>query len=247
MFKYALYILGILFLLWSPSVSFAQKDAGNPIEKRGFYRTMNMYGGYIHTRGYGGYYRRGWRQTGFSNKIYNVEFLNVNHPKQFKIDNGTQSSYEGKINTVFFLRNSFGWQKTLYDKEVKRGVRVSYFFLFGPTLAFAKPIYINVVYNDPSGTQATERYDYDKHSTQAFIYGRASFLLGLNETRIYPGIHTKFALNFEYSGNDEDIKSLEIGSTFDAFGKEIPILAKTYNDQFFVTLYLSFHFGRRFL
>ncbi|MDA9267557.1 hypothetical protein N9P66_04205 [Salibacteraceae bacterium] len=111
MFKYALYILGILFLLWSPSVSFAQKDAGNPIEKRGFYRTMNMYGGYIHTRGYGGYYRRGWRQTGFSNKIYNVEFLNVNHPKQFKIDNGTQSYYEGKINTVFFLRNSFGWQK----------------------------------------------------------------------------------------------------------------------------------------
>ena len=101
---------------------------------------MNMYGGYIHTRGYGGYYRRGWRQTGFSNKIYNVEFLNVNHPKQFKIDNGTQSYYEGKINTVFFLRNSFGWQKTLYDKEVKRGVRVSYFFLFGPTLAFAKPI-----------------------------------------------------------------------------------------------------------
>ncbi|MEX2596239.1 MAG: hypothetical protein WEC59_04850, partial [Salibacteraceae bacterium] len=210
--------------------------------------TMNMYGGYLHTRGLGAYYRRGWRQTGFVNKIYNVEFLSVNHPKQYKIETviGTQGYFEGKVNSVYFLRNSFGWQKSWFDKEVKRGVRVSGFLLFGPTLAFAKPIFVDVEYTE-SGNEATERYDYDKHSSQAIIKGRAPFLLGLNETSIHPGLHLKMALNFEYSPDDETIRSLETGFNFDAFPKVIPILANTYNDQFFLTLYIGLHFGKRYL
>lgn len=240
----------IFFLMFAFSVdSFAQADGGNPIEKRGFYRTMNMYGAEIYTRGFGADYRRGWRQTGFSNKIYHVEFLTVNHPKQKKVEPFGQQSlryYEGKLNSVYFLRNSFGWQKTLFDKEVKRGVRVSYFFLFGPTIAFAKPIYMNVTYVE-SGTRATERYDYERHSSQTQINGRAPFLLGINEMGIYPGLHTKFAFNFEYSGDDENIKSIETGVNFDAFGKEIPMMAVTYNDQFYLTFYIALHLGKRYL
>lgn len=225
-----------------------QVSPSNPIEKRAFYRTMNMYGGYLHTRGLGGYYRRGWRQSGFVNKIYNVEFLNVNHPKQFKVETviGSQGYFEGKINSVFFLRNSFGWQKTWFDKEVKRGVRVSSFFLFGPTLGFAKPIYMNVQYTE-TGVRATERYDYNKHTTQTTIRGRAPFLIGINETDIYPGLHLKMALNFEYSADDENIRSLETGFNFDAFPTEIPIMASTYNDSFYLTLFIGLHLGRRYL
>jgi hypothetical protein len=224
-----------------------QEAAGNPIEKRGYYRTMNMYGGSMHTRGLSAYYRRGWRQTGFSNKIYHVELLNVNHPKQQKVESfGTQPQryYEGKINSVFFLRNSFGWQKVMYDKEVKRGVRVSSYFLFGPTLAFAKPIYM-VVSRD--GQESAERYDYSASNGSAYIIGRAPFLLGLDETRIYPGLHSRFAFNFEYSGDDENIKALEVGLNFDAFAKEIPILAIAYNDQFYLSFYVALHFGKRYL
>lgn len=223
-----------------------QTDAGNPIEKRGFYRTMNMYGGYIHTRGFGAYYRRGWRQTGFVNKIYNVEFLNVNHPKQYKVDIGTQSYFEGKINSVYFLRNSFGWQKTWFDKEVKRGVRVSSFFLFGPTIGFAKPIYLEVLYTE-TGREAHERYDYEKHSRETIIQGKSSFLLGVDQTDIYLGLHGKFAWNFEYSSDDETIRSLEAGINMDAFAREIPIMASTYNDRFFLTLYVALHLGKRYL
>jgi hypothetical protein len=241
-----------LFLIAGlPFTSLGQPDAGNPIEKRAFYRTMNMYGGEVHTRGLGAYYRRGWRQTGFSNKIYHVELLSVNHPKQEKVEPLDQQYlryYEGKINSVFFLRNSFGWQKTMYDKVVKRGVRVSYFFLFGPTLGIAKPIYMNVSYNNSSGnSKSTERYNYEKHTGEAQILGRAPFLLGTSEIDIYPGIHTKFAFNFEYSGDDENIKAIETGITFDAFAKEIPIMAITYNDQFYLTFYIALHLGKRYL
>lgn len=243
-----LLILSLLILFGSTTM-LGQQDAGNPIEKRGFYRTMNMYGIEMHTRGWGAYYRRGWRQTGFSNRIFHTEIINVNHPKQKKIDAFNPNSlryYEGKISSVYFLRNSFGWQKTMYDKEVKRGVRVSYFFLFGPTIGIAKPIYMNVVYLE-TGIKATERYDYDRHSVQTRVDGRAPFLLGVNEIGIHPGLHTKFAFNFEFSGDDENIKSLETGINFDAFGKEIPMMAITYNDQFYLTFYLALHFGKRYL
>ena len=243
------FLMFVFMAAGTVSEAWAQEASGNPIEKRGYYRTMNMYGAEVHTRGLGAYYRRGWRQTGFVNKIYHVEFLTVNHPKQKKVETPTtqpQRYFEGKINSVFFLRNSFGWQKTLYDKEVKRGVRVSYFFLFGPTLAFAKPIYVTVKYNDPP-KEANERYDYDKHTAEATVVGKSSFLLGVNETVIFPGIHTKLAFNFEYSGDDENIRSLETGVNFDAFGKEIPIMAVTYNDQFYLSLYIALHFGKRFL
>jgi len=227
----------------------AQEAAGNPIEKRGFYRTMHMGGIEIHTRGLGAYYRKGWRQTGFTNRILHIEGLNVNHPKQYKTvttgQNSSQGFYEGKINSVFFLRGSYGWQKTWFDKEVKRGVRVSTFLLFGPTIALAKPIYLRFNYLDERG-ERIERYDYDHHSANANIIKKAPFIHGVTETRIHPGIHVKGALNFEYSPDDETIRALETGFNFDAFYKDIPIMANTYNDKFYITLYVALHFGKRY-
>ena len=138
-----------------------------------------------------------------------------------------------------------GSKKTWFDKEVKRGVRVSTFFLFGPSIALAKPIYMKVRYSDDE--VVTEPYDYDKHTTQAEIIGKANYLLGVDQTEIIPGLHVKGALNLEYSGDDETIRAIETGINFDAFAKEIPIMANTYNDQFYLTVYVGFHFGKRYL
>jgi len=239
-----------LFIL---PVAAAGQTSVDPIANRGYYRTQNQFGVYLHTRGIGGYYRRGWRQTGFSNKILNVELLSMRHPKEYKVTPPGQQNirgyYLGKINTVTMLRGSFGWQKTLFDKEVKRGVRVSYFFLFGPTIAFVKPVYVEVQHEDELGVAtfiSTERYDYEKHSS-ANVLGRAPILTKVNETKLYPGLHVKLALNFEYSPDDAMIRALETGINFDAFGKVIPIMANTYNNQFFTTVYLAFHLGKRYL
>jgi hypothetical protein len=238
-------VLGCLLL---PELSIAQ-NPGNPIANRGFYRTMNMYGGYVHTAGLGIYYRRGWRQTGFTNRIMNFELLTLNHPKQFKValtQRSTQNGYFlNKINSVIMLRGSFGFQKTWFDKEVKRGVRVSTFFLFGPSIALAKPVFMNVNFTDAG--LSTEKYADIVNLSNVQILEKAPYLIGVSETVPYPGAHVKVALNFEYSPDDEFIRALETGATFDVFPKKIPIMANTYNDQFYITLYVAFHFGRRYL
>lgn len=230
------------------------QDVQSPIANKGYYRTQLAGGAYLHTRGSGLYFRRGWRQTGFSNKILNIEVLTMRHPKEFKITNpgqqNTRGFHYGKINSLGMLRASFGWQKTLFDKEVKRGVRVSQFFLFGPTIAFVKPVFLEVdsIGSDGNSSHQFLRYDYNTiHTSDVVILGRAPILYGLGQTRIRPGIHVKYALNFEYSPDDAIIKAIETGINFDAFGRKIPIMANTYNDQFFLTLYIAFHFGQRYI
>ncbi|MDP4664175.1 MAG: hypothetical protein NWQ55_08400 [Salibacteraceae bacterium] len=240
-------ILCCLFISLIGLDSYGQADGGNPIEKRAFYRSHNVYGGYLHTAGLGAYYRRGWRQTAFSNKILNIEILNIRHPKEFKRNSiGSQnvrSYYFGKINSVAFIRTSFGWEKTLFDKEVEKGVRVSYHFLFGGTLGLVKPVYVIIDPRDSSG-ERIERYDFAKHEN-ALIKGRAPFMQGVTEISPRLGIHIKYGLTFEFSKDDERIKALETGVTFDGFIREIPIMAETYNNRFFLTFYLSYHFGKR--
>lgn len=246
-----LFFLMAFALLFLPDFAEAQQP-GNPIDNRAYYRTKNVGGIFLHTAGVGAYYRRGWRSTGFLDKMFNVELLNVKHPKEYKVytqgSGNSRGYFFGKENSFSMLRASYGWQKVIFDKEVKRGVRVSYLFMFGPSLGFLKPIYVEVNYpgDQPSGQTSTEPYDFDKHST-ATIEQRASFLYGINEIKLRPGGHTKAALNFEYSSDDQVVRAIEVGGNLDVFGQKIDMMANTYNNQFFVTLYLSVQFGKKYL
>ena len=208
-----------------------QAQSANPIANRGYYRTQNSGGVFLHTRGMGAYYRRGWRTTGFSNRIVNVEVLTLRHPKEFKLTNpGASNSrgfFYGKLNSVVLLRGSFGWQKVKFDKEIKRGVRVSMFTLFGPTFGLAKPVYVDFKPNDSGNSRAEiVRYSTSLHNS-GIVEGRAAILYKMGTTKIYPGGHAKFALNFEYSADDAFIRAIETGSTLDVFAKRIPIMENT--------------------
>lgn len=246
--KYQLIISALLLTLGMTEIQ--AQNPGNPIANRGYYRTQNAGGIFVHTRGMGAYFRRGWRLTGFSNHIASGELLTLRHPKEYKITNpsaqNSRGYYYGKINSVALLRGSYGIQRTMFDKEVKRGVRVSYFVLFGPTLGFAKPVYVDIRPNTEGRTIEIERYSIEVHN-QGEVLGRAPMLYKMGSTRIHPGGHVKYALNFEYSQDDAFIRAIETGANFDVFAKRIPIMDETYNDQFYLTLYLSFHFGKRYL
>ncbi|GAB4376818.1 MAG: hypothetical protein Kow0075_04400 [Salibacteraceae bacterium] len=235
--------------------SYAQGD-GNPIANKGYYRTQNIFGADLHTRGSGIYFKRGWRQTGFVNHIMNVELQSLRHPKEFKINNPRQQNsrgyYYGKINSVMMLRGSYGKQKTLFDKEVKRGVRVSQYLLGGPTVAFLKPVYLEIEVSTgdyrrskTETIRATETTYTDYPLTD--IFGRAPILTGIEKTTIVPGGHIKYALSFEYSDDDSIIRAIETGVNFDIFAQRLPIMAQTYNDQFYLTFYVGVHFGKRYL
>lgn len=237
-----------LTLFCCPAILAAQDDGGNPIEKRQFYRTGYLYGAQLHTSGYGGYYRKSWRQTGFSNKIVAFDLISVKHPKEFRISpHSVQQARNyifGKINSVAFVRPSIGWDKVIFDKEIERGVRVSYNFLFGPTLGLVKPVFLLIENEIPSLNATVVRASYDVFANEKII-GRSNFIRGISETSTRIGMHLKYSLTFEFSKDDESIKALETGIVFDGFLREIEILTNTYNNQFFLNLYISYHLGKR--
>jgi len=71
------------------------------------------------------------------------------------------------------------------------------------------------------------------------------FVNGISEIELVPGIFGKFGLNFEYSPYDNKLKALEVGVAVDLFYKEVPLMYSSYNNQYWVTFYLMFEFGKK--
>ena len=90
----------------------------------------------------------------------------------------------------------------------------------------------------------TEKYDPDKHFIEN-VYGRAPYMRGIEQMRIYPGAYAKFGLSFEYADRRDELKTIETGIILDAYPKAIPIMAFAKNNPYFLTFYLSFNYGRR--
>lgn len=247
---------GIIILVFA-AILFSNKNYAQQIESayanKAFYRYSHSGGLFLHTHGYGGFYRKTWRKTGFLNYVFAVDLMTMKHPKEIKVSyqNAQQRRgfYYGKLNTVTFLRGEYGFQKMLYDKEVRRGVRVSYYFMGGPTIALLKPIFLEVDPNitDRSNVPITAQATSTIFNSDTTILSRSPMLEGIEKTKLRLGIHIKYALNFEYSGDDSMIRSLETGVTLDLFARRIPIMAQTYNDQFYLGYYIAFQFGKRYL
>lgn len=203
----------------------------------------------IHSNGWGVNGRYGKFTTGFTQRLYEIEISSWKNPREIKsyhpIYDNVKGYVIGKLNTATMFRPSIGYSKTFIAKQSLSGVSLSYNALVGPTIAFIKPVYLIIESNESGSgfrTYSTERYDPDKHRFNN-IYSRASFLKGLDEIKLYPGLHTKLGLNFEYANNNDVLKAIEVGLTADAFLKEIPIMAFTENRQFYLTLSVNLLYG----
>jgi hypothetical protein len=71
-------------------------------------------------------------------------------------------------------------------------------------------------------------------------------LSGFDKLKLYPGLYLKGGFNFEFGEANDRIKAIEIGTTVDIFPKPVPVMAFKDPDYFFITGYLSFHFGKRY-
>jgi len=237
------------FCLEAQTVDNSSSSEGNKI----FYRN-ELYGGvFMHTNGYGVNFRKSIRQTGYSKRIFGVDLLNLKHAKEFKSFNpyveDNRGFVYGKLNSTFLLRPSIGFQKIMFTKDAKKGVQISYAVFAGPTIAFLKPIYLEVADfqgNSRFGVSKTEKFDPEKH-TYDNIFGKAPFLKGIEETKLWPGLSTKFALNFDYGTDDHLYRALETGVALDAFIQEIPIMAFETNRRFYFTLFINIHFGKKII
>jgi hypothetical protein len=249
-------ILGALaFLTACMSVSAQQEGSQNvPLGMDGqkvLYRN-EMAGGFVaHTEGVGLNFRRGKHVTGRRKRVFEIEFVNMRHPKEVKTVNpyfeNSKGFYYGKLNTFQVLRPGIGYQNVIYSKADGRGVEIRYVTFLGGSIGFAKPVYLEILHETPVQFEyqlSTEKYDPDRHFIDN-IYGRAPYFKGFDEMKIYPGGYAKLGLSFEYASFEEDVKAIEVGVCADVYPKVVPIMANTRNNQVFVSLYLNLLYGRK--
>jgi hypothetical protein len=218
------------------------------------YRNQSSFGVFAHTNsGIGLAYRRGKHVTAKRNRQFEIETQNFKHPKEVKSVN---SNYEnskgfiyGKLNSVLLVRSGLGYQNTLFQKSDKKSVEIRFSYFVGATLAFAKPVYLDIIYTTQIygidyNTIKTERYNPEIHTPQN-ILGKGAFMNGLDKTKIYPAGYAKLALSFEYADRYNSIKAIETGITADLYPKAIPIMAYNKKQELYFSLYLKLIWGKK--
>lgn len=247
--KYAAVIL--LYIV--PLIGYAQGEIDT--QEKILYRNEKSLAFLLNSNGMGGNFRYAKRITYLKKTLYEVDLITMKHPKEVRIyasssPSGTSKSYiYGKTNTYINLRGGIGFQQEIFQKQDRGGISIRYFYSFGPDIGFAKPIYYNyvtILYSDGQifYDYSTEKFGDSQHAYPTEIMGRASFFKGFNEISVIPGLFGKIGLTMEFGRNEQIINALEGGIIFDAFLKKVPIMATEDNHRLFLSLFVSYRFGR---
>jgi len=205
----------------------------------------------IHTNGWGLKFRYGTSRTALRIWMWEAEYSTYKSSKEIRVLNpyypDSKSYIYGKVNSVSFLRVGTGQQYILNRKPYWGGVQLSILWMGGVSVGFAKPMYLYIIYpvNLNEYEIREERYDPANHFAED-IYGRGPLLAGLFELSFHPGIYAKGGLEFEFGNKNKRPKALEVGACLDVSPIGIPIMAFNHKQNLFVTLYLSFTFGKRY-
>jgi len=206
----------------------------------------------IHSQGWGLEYRIGRSQTINKTLMLEVNLLEMKDAKEIKSINpfftNTRSYIYGKLNALYITRFGLGRQHMLNRKPYFGGVELRLFYFGGLSVAFGKPVYLEIIKLDPGSYRyitVTERYNPDDHFPDN-IYGRAPFTKGFDKLKPYPGGYIKTGLGIDFGTINQKPKTVEVGAVLDLFAKPVPIMAFKDANQFFLTLYVSFGIGKRF-
>lgn len=242
-------VAAILFCMSNFLVIFAQGEIDD--QEKIFYRNERTFAATLASNGFAGNFRYAKRIDAFRKTSYEIGFAYLKHEKEYKISYSSSpqlggSFVFGKTNSLFSLRAGIGLQKELFRKEDKGGISIRYFFNFGPSIGFQKPVYYDVIVSelDSEGNyvQVRKTMKFESHITA--VERKAPFYEGLDEISIVPGIYGKFGFTFEFSKNDGAFNAFETGIVFDAFLKRVPIMANDHNHWFYPAVYISYRFGK---
>jgi len=213
------------------------------------YRNEASFGVLMHSAGgFGIAYRRGVFVTAKRKKMFEIEASNFKHPKEVKSVNAYYANSKGfiygKLNSILLIRPGVGYQNVIFQKTDKKSVEIRYSYFIGTTLAFAKPVYLEIKKGPTSTIPSTERYNPEIHK-QEDIYGKAPFFTGIGKTIIYPAAYAKLALSFEYADRYNALKAIETGVIVDVYPKALPIMAFNKKQQVYFSLYLKMIWGKK--
>ncbi|HTA61779.1 MAG TPA: hypothetical protein VK835_04960 [Bacteroidia bacterium] len=246
-------IIVLIFCFTVSEIAFSQSaqqalDQGQDVNV--LFRNESTGGVYMHSRGFGAIYRRYWHVTGKLKRLIEIEGLNMKHPKEIseKSNEGGKSYKYGKLNGLLFLRAGFGFQRKLYERAERKSIEVRMIYTAGVTVGISKPVYLQIMYPDPTNQNTyvlkNEAYDPAIHN-QSNILGRSPYFDGLQALKLHPGAYAKLGFSFEYGSRTNMIKAVETGVAVDCFPKAIQTMAQNKAENFFVTLYVAIHIGKR--
>jgi hypothetical protein len=152
----------------------------------------------------------------------------------------------GKLNNILLFRVGLGYQTTIFKKADRKSVEIRASYYLGGNVTFAKPTYILVFRENSAGNKFPQsvRYNPDVHTIDS-ISGRGPLIDGLAETKIYPGAYAKINLSFEYAPYSNKVKAIETGLIFDYYPVGLPIMAHNPAENFILTVYVGFVFGKK--
>jgi hypothetical protein len=237
----------LLFIfIFSSLVGISQGELD--VQQKAFFRNEKSIGLMLNSTGYGLSFRYGKRIDFFNKRIFEGDISILKHPKEYKTTNpyfpNNRRFVFGKLNFALTLRSGMGFQHMIFKKIDQGGIAIRYIFSGGPSISLYKPIYYDVLYPVSlyESEVRSEKFNASIHKIED-IYRPSSFFKGADEIKIVPGAYGKAGINFEYSKLDRTIHAIEIGFTFDAFLKKIPIMASEDNLWFFPALFVSYRFG----
>jgi hypothetical protein len=240
-------LIFFLSFVFSGFLSFSQELSDD--FPRIFYRNEKTIALNLNSNGWGLGYRYGSRINYFEKYIYEFDFSVIKHPKETNSTNASFLSSEsfvfGKLNTVFDIRLGYGKQNEIFNKRDNKSVAVRYFYSIGPSVAFLKPVYYEILFpvNDSMYRIRDEKFNPAIH-TASDINGRASFFKGFDEIKLVPGLFIKAGFNFEFSQKENIIHSIEAGGIFQAYLQSLEIMAVDDNQQFFFALFVTYRIGK---
>ncbi len=192
-------------------------------------------------------------------KLLQVEFSEKKHPKEIKRSNnlGTFTSEQakpfifGKLNNFYTFKVGYGKRKLIAGKPVAKTVSIHWVYLAGISVGLQKPYYVEAyIDRDQTGVFTQETIKYEEETKSAFlsrqnIVGSAGFSQGIGETKIVPGAHAKTAVHFDFAASKKVKLAIEAGVNAEIYTSSIPLMANQNDVPYFVNMYVSLQFGKR--
>jgi hypothetical protein len=245
MIKYLVIFFSLIPCFLFSQIATSPLDQGQDLNV--LYRNEATGSVFAHTRGWGIQYARLKHVTGTRKRILEFSVANMKHPKEYKLKyegiSGNKSFYYGKLNSLMMLRTGVGIQRTLYERSERKSLEIRMSTILGCNFTLIKPVYL-YVFKENLIAPIIERYNPDEHNLSN-IAGRAPILFGFSNLTVRPGGYAKLGFSFEYGEYSNEVKAIETGVLVDVFPLQVATMAKIPKEQIFVTLYLSFVFGKK--
>jgi len=257
--KYLFYILIIFPALLYGQIRDPDGEIKSPVMKGIIYNNEYSFEFKLHTFGMSAGYKRGKLRTYYRTDFNRFDIGVIRSPKEKKGNLITtslnfQNRYVyGKANYFFPFRIGRGTTIYLSEKDIDRGLAIGYTLSGGINLGVLKPYYLWVKNTSEDTQFKAELLKYDGKNADIFtnqdlIYDKASFLKGITELIVIPGLNFSAAVHYGIKAYEKSVLAFETGIMLDAFITKVPIMVETEdfrNSRFFVNVFFNIQLGKR--